>query len=736
MPMPKIEAIQQTKGTAVYTDDIPCSPDTVHACLVLAPQGQGSFTIDTTAAQNMPGFIAFYSSKDIPAANNVWACGTLFATGTVDYAGHCVGVVVAQTYHQAKNAADAVVVSVALGPANVISMAAAVNGGSVFPNPPPLPPITRGDSAAAMKVAKHTASGVVQIGYQYHFHLEHHVMYVIPQEDVLEVHAATQMPVAVQQEIAQVAGVPCSKVVVTTKRCGGGYGGRITSSLLPAGVAALVATKLNLPVRLQIGMHETMRTLGGRAGVYMTYNVGFDDAGKITAFEPTVYTVCGVNNTDGYGSAQVTMHNLDNAYYIPNITINGVLTKTNIPAVAPVRGPGWVQAIGLMESVISTVASTIQLHPHDVREANFFQRGQSTADGMLLPFWNMQDIWSQLKASANYTQRRANVDNFNAENRWIKRGLGLTPVRFGIGISGGNFDSMVNVYPDGTVGVSHGGCEIGQGINTKVIQVVAMKFGLPDVSTVTCNATTTRVISGASNVTGGSVTSELCSLSIMHACDQINRRLAPFRGSGVPFAVAVGNASQAGVELSAAGWSYSPPAPPTGIFNYNSTSAALTEVEVDVLTGQFFVRQVDILFDCGKSMNPLIDVGQVEGGFVFGMGYYTQEVCTWDQTTGAAQNAGTWEYKPPSVADCPEVFNTALLKNSPNPFGILSSKACGEPGVALASSVVAGIEDAVTAAQREVNPAAKRWVCQKLPLLVPDVMAACSVQASQLTFTA
>jgi xanthine dehydrogenase/oxidase len=353
---------------------------------------------------------------------------------------------------------------------------------------------------------------------------------------------------------------------------------------------------------------------------------------------------------------------------------------------------------------------------------------------MILTYWDMQTIWSQLKESANWEARVAAVATYNANNRWTKRGLGMTPVRFGVGQTGANYDSLVNIYPDGTVGVTHGGNEIGQGINTKVIQVTAYKLGLTkaDLPLITVNETCTRSLSATGNVTGGSVTSELCALSVMHACETLMRRLAPFRTASQTWQQLIQTASGAGVELSATGWTNAP-VNGSGIFNYCSNAASLSEVELDVLTGQYEIKRADIVFDAGISLNPTIDVGQVEGGFLFGVGYFMQEQGGWDAASGEPLAPATWEYKVPCAYDVPEVLNTTLLKNAPNPLGVLGAKAVGEPGVAMASSVGQALEDAITAARVASGLGSSRWVCKKFPLTVTEIQTACGTAVSNFT---
>ena len=733
--MPKVESIQQTSGHAIYTEDIPVPRGTLFARLVLGKQANSTFTnVDISVASTMPGFVAYYGVADIDASVNQWQNGPVFSPGPLSYWGQSIGVILATTPEYAMQIESTVVVTYSNVKTPIVTVSQAIAANSFFPSSVNPPPVARGDSQTALASAPVKIVDSVELGYQYAFHMENHNTLAIPVEDVLEVHTATQMPVVLQQCVSGVTGYPMSKIVVSTKRCGGGFGGKLTNSQLPAMIAAFCSVKQGAPVKIVVDLQETSALLGCRGSKIMNYSVGVNPDGTILALEANVVCAAGTQYMDEGGAATVTIHSLDNAYYIPNATLTAQMAQMNVPAMAPVRGPGWVPGIHFSECIISRIASQLNLQPHVVREKNFFQKGQTTCDGMILSYWDMQTIWDQLKTSANWEARVAAVQTYNQNNRWTKRGLGMTPVRFGVGQTGANYDSLINIYPDGTVGITHGGNEIGQGINTKVIQVAAYKLGLTasDLSFITVNETNTRTLSASGNVTGGSVTSELCSLSVMHACETLARRLAPFRAANQSWPQLIAAAAGAGVELSATGWTNAP-VNGSGIFNYNSNAASLSEVELDVLTGQYEIKRADIVFDAGISLNPMIDVGQVEGGFMFGIGYFMQEQGGWDAVTGKPLAGSTWEYKVPCAYDVPEVLNTTLLKNAPNPLGVLGAKAVGEPGVAMASSVAQALEDSITAARSAAGLGTTRWVCKKFPLTVTEIQTACSTQVSQFT---
>jgi xanthine dehydrogenase/oxidase len=729
---PKMDAVLLTSGSALFTGDNSVPPTCQFATLVLAPVGPCTIDptkIDTTAARALPGYIGFYCATDIPPAANGGAVPQceVFCSGSVLYAGQVVGVVLADTQDHAKACAAVVVVPYTNLQTPLVTIKDALAAKSFFPQNtwPVFPPV--GNVTTGFANSKHVLSDTVHLGGQQPFHMENHVTVATPSEGGLRLVSATQAPVMVQGSVSTITGLPFSAITVESKRCGGGFGGKIMNALIPSAIASFCATKVNKPVSLTVEMSDAMRALGHREEYLVNYKIGFNDNGAIIALQAEINTNCGCSPADGIGSATVLLNSLDNCYNIPNWSLTAPLVMSNIPCTGPVRGPGWVPAIVISERLIARVASTLGMTMDAVRSANFYTRGAVTPSGQPLTYWNMDVIYPQIQQSSDYVNRQAAVQAFNAANKWLKRGIAIMPSKFGISYGGAFFSSLVCLYPDGTVGVTHGGCEIGQGINTKVAQCTAFALGIPT-SSVTIYNNSSSVLPEQSNVTGGSITSELCGLSVLDACQTLNQRLAPFRKAGVTFQAAVAAASQAGVSLSAKGYTKTPAVPT--MFNYNSYSAAVSEVEVDVLTGQIEIIRSDILFDCGISMNPTIDIGQVEGGFMYGLGYLLTETILRDPKTGANTTATTWDYKPASAYDLPETFNVTLLRDAPNPKGVLGAKACGEPPVALAASVLQAIEEAVTTARNALGVDTKRWVCTETPLTVEGIQLACGINSS------
>ena len=742
--MPKLEAIAQTSGEAIYTDDITLPQGCLHAAMVLAPAGNCTFdpkAIDISAAQQMQGFIAFYSSLDADPTANATATaglGEVFCSGTVLFASQVVGVVIADTAVNAKLCAAAVVVPVTDVKISLLTTQDCVNANSFWPESVWPKPAVVGDVTKGFASSQNVVEGVLVLGGQQHFHLESHVTLAIPTEgDGLSLHSACQGPGLVLRAAATFTGTIMSKVEVTTKRCGGGFGGKIANPTQSAAIAAFAAKKLQMPVSILVDMQDTMRTLGSREDYYIPYKIGFNNDGSIIAIQATVNSNAGCQPNGCGFSAMIFLEVCDNCYKIPNWSVTAPVAKSNIPVSQSTRGPGWISATYVAERFIARVASETKLTLDTVRAKNFYSRGDATIKGNILTYYNMPIIYAQLQESASYAQRQADVAAYNVANKWTKRGIVIQPARFPISFHHGGapseFQTHVSVYPDGTVIVQHGGIEIGQGINTKVAQAAALALGC-DLGLITVAATNTRALPNIHSVTGGSVTSEMCCDSILACCRRLSKRLAPYRqNNAVPWNQAVGSAFAEGVNLSEQGYGSEPLPADSTVWNYNSYSAIVTEVLVDCLSGQYEVLRADILFDCGISLNPTIDIGQVEGGFLMGQGVFLQEQIARDPTTGLNLTAGTWEYKPPSAYDLPEVFNVTLLRNAPNPRGILGSKATGEPAVALGASVVLAIEEAVSAFRLANGVDTKRWVCPATPLTVDAVQVACGISPSMMS---
>lgn len=743
--IPKIDGVVQTSGKAVYADDVTPN-NAAYADFVLTTVATGDIvSVDPSAALQLPGVIAWISAKDIQPDRNTITTDPVpvewhepvFADKKVIYNGQPIGLIVAESYRRAREAVQLVKVTydVSKAPKPVLSLDEAISRNSFFPPYPgttPVGPFTTGDLSKGFAQSKHVLQNSVSVGSQYHFHMETQSSVAIPVEgQAMKVISSTQWPSLMQNLISRVTGVNSSKITVETRRVGGAYGGKITRSAMVATAAAVASKKLKRPVKLSLDINTNMEMVGKRHPFRCDYKVGFDDNGKINALQMTLYADGGCSYDSTAGTVDMALTSADNCYFVPNYAIEGKLCFTNLPSNTPTRAPGCVPAIYFMESVVESVSAYLGLSPDVVKPLNFYAKGQTTPYGQPLPYFSLGSLWDQLKASCNYDARKAQVQLYNSNNRWTKRGISLVPLKYGISWAGAKYGCQVNIYMDGTVGVGHSGVEVGQGINTKVAQCVAHELGIP-LDLIAIDPTNSFIATNA-DPTGGSITSGLNSKIVMEACDILNKRLAPLRTlmrqdkrTEPTWQELITKAYAAGVELRAHAWITAQTPNP---FAYNSYAVACTEVQVDILTGATEVLQTDILFDCGVSLNPDVDIGQVEGAFIQGLGYFLTEYIEYDPSGKLVTN-GTWEYKPPSQKDIPIRFNVALLKDAPNPVGVMRSKASGEPPYCVACSVYFAVKQALASARAEVGQ--KGDFALPAPATVWNAQQAAGVQIEQL----
>jgi xanthine dehydrogenase/oxidase len=650
----------------------------------------------------------------------------------ITFVGQPIGFIIADTPDHAKAAAQLVVPTYTNVQPGIFTIDDAITANSYWP----LTPATLmnvGDAAGVLKTAPHTVTGSAVCGGQYHFYMETQTCMALPlEDDKIQLHHATQLQQIIQQEIAGMLKIPLSKVDVQTRRCGGGYGGKLNNSMMVSFASAYAAWKLNVPVKVVMDITDCTQLLGGRTPYRADYTVGFDDNGIISAISMNMYANGGAGT--GGQSLENICANVDNVYNIPNWFVNGKICKTNQPMSTSVRGPGWVPATFIMEHIMNHVGKYLNRTGPQIsalRQANFYAKGDKSPTGDIVAYFNMPTIWSQIQSSSNYQTLYQSVQTFNSANKFRTQGISLVPVKFQVGY-GQSFTTRVSVLQDGSVQVSTGGIEIGQGLDTKVVQVVAKYLGC-SIGAIDIGLSDTKQHT-VTQVTGGSMSSELCCLAAINACGPIATNLAAaakaLPASPAPtFAQIAAQATTMGMVL----WneaSSNSPAPSQGTANYNSYSAALAVVELDVLTGETQVQRVDILFDCGVSLSPLIDIGQIEGGFIMGMGYYMTEERLYPD--GTLLNDGTWEYKPPSALDIPISFNVSLLANAPNPNGVLGSKATGEPPLCSSCSVMFATEDALDASltRRGKGP----FVLLDAPATVDVIQVAADISMADYVF--
>jgi xanthine dehydrogenase large subunit len=712
-------------GEAIYTDDIPLPAQLLHAALGLCRPAHARIrSMDFEAVKSAPGFVAVATAADVPGKNS---CGPIlddepiFADGLVQHAGQSLFAVAADSMDAARRAARAARIEYEELPAILDIRTAIARQSFVVPSQR----LVRGEPQAALARAPQRLKGFVAIGGQDHFSLEGQIAVAIPQEDAgMLVFSSTQHPTEVQHKVAHALGRHAHDVVVQCRRMGGGFGGKESRPALMACVAAVLAAKTGRPVKLRMDRDDDMLVSGKRHDFIADYDVGFDVRGRITALAVMLASRCGFSaDLSGPVNDRAVCH-VDNCYFLEHVEIVSHRCKTNTVSNTAFRGFGGPQGMMAIEAIIDHIARHLTLDPLDVRRVNFYGVGERdfTPYGQTVEDNVIEMVVGEVEKSSNYRVRRGHIAEFNASSPLIKRGLALTPVKFGISFNSTPYNqagALVHVYTDGTVLLNHGGTEMGQGLNTKVAQVVAEEFGLP-LERVRVSATDTSKVPNTS-ATAASSGSDLNGKAAQTAAQAIRARLADFAGGryGVaPEAVAfeashvragdrkigftelVQAAYTARISLSATGFYCTPKinwdrTTLTGRpFFYFAYGAAVAEVAVDVLTGETRLLRVDILHDAGRSLNPAVDLGQVEGGFLQGVGWLTSEELWWDEH-GTLKTHSPSTYKIPTARDWPENARVRLLQNSPNREDtIFRSKAVGEPPLMLALSVFHAIRDA------------------------------------------
>jgi xanthine dehydrogenase/oxidase len=525
--------------------------------------------------------------------------------------------------------------------------------------------------------------------------------------------------------------LPGRKVIVENTRCGGGFGSKIIHCNLLATAVGICAHSLKRPVKVQLNRNQDMIAAGNRSPYYSKYEVGFDSTGVINALHIQFYEDTGFEQTISQSSIGGVHYFLDNAYNIANWKSQGYACKTNLPPNTWMRAPGTVNAMYMIESVIEKVASSLNVSADVVRAANYYKEGSTTPYGQVLNAFTLDKVLDDLYQRSNYQDRVAEVAAFNQNNRWRKRGIYLVPVKYGMSLAN-NYEAVVSVNliaDDGSVYINQSGIEVGQGLYTKVAQAVAYALGI-DLETISVGSVSTEKLPNF-GVTGGSGTSETCVQAALMACAELKTRLQPIKDANPSFTWVqiLQAANNAAIDLSATGV-YIPRRQGDGPADYYVYAAGISEVEIDVLTGEIHVLQVDITYDCGESLNPALDIGQIEGALIKGLGFCLTEERVLG-SDGKNLSNGTWEYKPPMALDIPIKFNVALLNNVQNPYGILKSKASAEPPYSLCFSIFFAAKNAIYAARSELGHA-DRVFDLDLPATVARIQLACQVSADDL----
>ncbi|TNF20351.1 MAG: xanthine dehydrogenase molybdopterin binding subunit [Rhodobacteraceae bacterium] len=721
-------AIKHVTGRAEYCDDIAESVGTLHAYLGCSTVTHATLrSIDLSEVRKAPGVLGVLTAEDVPGVNDISPTGRhdepLFPTEKIEFHGQPLFAVIAETRDAARRAAELArvecdVLSHALDPVAAIA--------ADYPHVTDPLKLERGDIAAGFAEAKNRLQGRLNVGGQDHMYLEGQIAFALPgEDDDVIVHCSTQHPSEAQHMVAHVLGVPSNAVTVNVRRMGGGFGGKESQMNLFACVAALAAKTWNRPVKIRPDRDQDMTATGKRHDFVIDYDVAFDDEGRIQAVDGTFAARCGWSSDLSGPVTDRALFHADNAYFYPHVKLTSRPMKTNTVSNTAFRGFGGPQGVVAAERMIEEIAYKLGKDPLDIRKANFYGgEGRNLTPYHQEVTDNILDrLITELEDSANYRARRAGIIESNAKSRFLKRGIALIPVKFGISFTATHYNqagSLIHVYSDGSIHLNHGGTEMGQGLNTKVAQVVADAFQV-DFDRIKITKTTTEKVPNTS-ATAASSGSDLNGMAALDGAEQIKARLVAFAAEAwgvapaevvfLPNQVKIGDdiiafdelvkkAYMARIQLSAAGFYKTPDihwdrANGTGRpFFYYAYGAACSEVSVDTLTGEYRVERTDILHDVGRSLNPILDKGQVEGAFVQGMGWLTTEELWWDDA-GRLRTHAPSTYKIPLASDRPRIFNVDLAEWSVNKERTIKrSKAVGEPPFMLGISVLEALSMAV-----------------------------------------
>jgi xanthine dehydrogenase large subunit len=716
-------AVRHVCGTAVYVDDLREPEGTLHLAAGGAAAACGRILrIDLDAVKRAPGVVAVLTAADIPGKNDVspvMGDDPMFAADAIEFHGQVVFAVVAETRDLARRAARLGKVEVAAQKPLVTVDDALAADVHILPDYT----FNKGDCAAALAASPRKLTGTLRIGGQEHFYLEGQVSLAVPGEDGMMVCASTQHPSELQHIVAHVLGLPNAAVTVEVRRMGGAFGGKESQAAQWAAIAALAAHITGRPCKFRLDRDDDMSLTGKRHDFRADYRAGFSEDGRLQAVDITLASRCGYSADLSGAINDRAMFHVDNGYYLPAAHIVTKRMKTNTVSNTAFRGFGGPQGMLAIERVLDGIAWSLGVDPLDLRKANLYGPGRDvTPYGMQVTDNILPELIDALEISSDYRARRTGIAEFNAASPILKRGLALTPVKFGISFTTSFLNqagALVHVYQDGSVHLNHGGTEMGQGLFVKVAQVVAEEFGI-DLGHVRITPTTTAKVPNTS-ATAASSGSDLNGMAARAAAAAIKARLTAFAAAtfdtpadlikfldnqvlvgnrAIPFPDLVKQAYVGRISLSSTGFYRTPDIhwdakKATGRpFYYFAYGAACSEVVIDTLTGEMKVARVDILHDVGRSLNPSIDIGQIEGGFVQGMGWLTSEELVFDDNGRLLTHAPS-TYKIPCASDVPADFRVTLFDGPNREETIYRSKAVGEPPLMLAISVFAAIADAI-----------------------------------------
>ena len=756
-PLPHDSAVRHVTGEALYIDDMPEPKNLIHLWAALSPHASARIlSRDLGDVASSPGVVAVFDADSVPGKNDCSPTvgdDPVFAESRVDFAGQVIFAVAAESEEQARDACGAARIEYELEKP-ILTVEQALQHDSYI-----LPPSTirKGDSATALSRATHRIKGRFECGGQDHFYLEGQAAMAVPREGGdFVIYSSTQHPSEIQLLIAELLNQPLNSIQVEVRRMGGAFGGKESQAAQWACIAAVAAWRTGRPAKMRLDRDTDMLATGKRHDFQFRYEVGFDEQGRIEGLEVDMASRCGYSADLSMPINDRALLHLDNAYYLDHVTATTHLCRTNTVSNTAFRGFGAPQGMLCIERIMDEIACFLGRDPLQVRRLNFYgKRNRNiTPYGMRMTGFHIRELTAELLASSDYRNRRKQIIGINADNPLIRHGIALTPVKFGISFTMTSYNqasALVHVYTDGSIHLNHGGTEMGQGLFIKVAQVVAEELDVPLDSVKIAETNTSRVPN--TSATAASSGSDINGKAAQDAARKIKRRLVEVaagacdvRADSVQFArgqIMVGRSSMSFTELVQMAHKARVPLSATGYyrtpkinwdrtkmqgrpFYYFGVGAAVSEVAVDSLTGEYRLSRVDILHDVGKSLNPAIDMGQIEGGFIQGAGWLTSEELWWDDD-GHLRTHAPSTYKIPTSGDVPEQFNVRIWERGRNEENtIYRSKAVGEPPLMLALSVFSAISDAVSSLSGY-----RRWPALDAPATPERVLMAIEKIRSQ-----
>jgi xanthine dehydrogenase large subunit len=735
--IPHESAVLHVTGEALYIDDLPSSPTTLTGRVVYSPLAHARIvSYDLSKAKSAPGIVAVLSAKDIPGHNEMGPVvkdEPCLADSVVTFVGQAMFLIAARTDAECRAAEK--LIEIKYEPLkSILSIEDAIAANSMLG---PERTMQRGDAKAALRTAPHVLEGELRTGAAEHWYLESQASLAVPGEgQEMAVYCGSQNPSETQTLVAEVLGVKKKDVLVEVRRIGGAFGGKETQGNHVACWSALLARATRCPVKIRLFRDDDMIMTGKRHRFLTRYEAGFDDDGRLLAVRFELNSDAGAATDLSFAIMERAMFHCDNAYYVPNMTVVAQVWKTNLPSNTAFRGFGGPQGMAAMEAIIDRVARFLQKDPAEIRKTNFYglEANNVTHYGQTVENNRLHLMFDQLMQSSEYAARCKAVAEYNEANEFYKKGIALTPVKFGISFTTtflNQAGALVNIYNDGTVLVNHGGIEMGQGLHTKMQQIAAAELGI-SIDRVRVNATNTSKVPNTS-ATAASSGTDMNGAAVKNATDILKARIAEgvaaffnekrptvptsaedirfeddtifdvrHTDRRIGFAEAMPQMVQRRISLSSTGYFRTPgigwdKAKGVGTpFRYYAFGMAVSEVLVDTLTGAVTLLRTDILHDTGDSINPAIDIGQIEGGYIQGVGWCTTEEIKWDRD-GNLMTHSPDTYKIPTAKDIPADFRVKLLEHATNPNAIHGSKTVAEPPFMLSLSAWLAIKDAVSA---------------------------------------